>query len=55
MAKEPTYPHVEAALQYARDVVAGRILACQWVILACKRQLDDLGRWDGVDGAPVFL
>ena len=43
MAKEPTYPHVEAALRYARDVVAGRILACQWVILACKRQLDDLG------------
>ena len=55
MAKEPTYPHVEAALQYARDVVAGRILACQWVILACKRQLDDLGRWDGVDGAPYFF
>ena len=55
MAKEPTYPHVEAALRYARDVVAGRILACQWVILACKRQLDDLGRWDGVDGAPYFF
>ena len=55
MAKEPTYPHVEAALRYARDVVAGRILACQWVILACKRQLDDLERWDGVDGAPYFF
>jgi phage terminase large subunit-like protein len=55
MAKEPTYPHVEAALRYARDVVAGRILACQWVILACKRQLADLGRWDGVDGAPYFF
>ncbi|MFR7889451.1 MAG: terminase large subunit domain-containing protein, partial [Bilophila wadsworthia] len=55
MAKEPTYPHVEAALRYARDVVAGRILACKWVILACKRQLDDLERWDGVDGAPYFF
>ena len=55
MAKEPTYPHVEAALRYARDVVAGRILACQWVILVCKRQLDDLERWDGVDGAPYFF
>ena len=30
-------------------------MACQWVILACKRQLDDLGRWDGVDGAPYFF
>lgn len=30
------------AEQYARDVVAGRILACRYVQLACQRHLDDL-------------
>ena len=35
----------EVAEQYARDVLAGRILACQWVRLACARQLADLKRW----------
>ena len=30
------------ATKYAREVVAGRILACKWVRLACKRHLDDL-------------
>jgi phage terminase large subunit-like protein len=34
--------HVEKANQYARDVVSGKILACKWVKLACKRHLDDL-------------
>lgn len=29
---------------YARDVVAGNIVACKWVKLACKRHLDDLER-----------
>lgn len=37
-----SHPHVEAANRYARDVVAGRILACKWVRLACQRHLDDL-------------
>src|SRR5690606_732436 len=32
------------AHKYARDVVAGRIVACKWVKLACKRHLDDLKR-----------
>ena len=32
------------ALQYARDVVAGTILACKWTVAACLRQLDDLAR-----------
>lgn len=27
--------------QYANDVVSGRILACKWVKLACKRYIDD--------------
>lgn len=38
---------------YARDVVAGKVPACKWVRLACKRHLDDLAnapalglRWD---------
>ena len=29
-------------IQYAEDVVSGRVLACQWVKLACQRFLDDL-------------
>jgi len=35
-------PHVTVANRYARDVVSGRIVACKWVKLACKRHLDDL-------------
>ena len=38
------YPHVEAGHQYAEDVVAGRVLACRYVQLACQRYLDDLKR-----------
>jgi phage terminase large subunit-like protein len=39
--------HARAATKYARDVVAGRILACKWVRLACERHLTDLERdWD---------
>lgn len=30
--------------RYARDVVAGNIVACKWVKRACKRHLDDLER-----------
>lgn len=33
---------VEAAMQYALDVVAGRTIACKWVRLACERHLRDL-------------
>ena len=29
-------------IQYAKDVVSGKILACQWVKLACNRFLDDI-------------
>lgn len=32
------------ATQYARDVAEGRILACKWVRLACRRHLADLER-----------
>lgn len=33
-------------VKYAEDVVAGRIVACQWVRLACKRFLDDINSQD---------
>ena len=36
------YPHVNAANKYARDIVSGRIPACEWVKLACQRHLDDV-------------
>ena len=39
-----THPHVEAANNYARAVVAGLIPNCQWARLACQRHLDDLKR-----------
>lgn len=32
------------AQQYAEGVVGGSILACEWVRLACQRQLNDLAR-----------
>lgn len=37
-------PHVDAAVGYARDVVAGDIAACAQVRQACQRHLDDLQR-----------
>lgn len=39
-----SYLNVNAANQYARDVVRGKIDVCQYVIDACQRHLDDLGR-----------
>jgi phage terminase large subunit-like protein len=36
--------YTEAALAYARAVVAGDEPACKWTVLACQRQLDDLER-----------
>lgn len=32
--------------KWARDVVSGKVVACRWVKLACKRHLDDLARAD---------
>ena len=32
------------ATQYAEDVVAGKIIACRKVILACERHLRDIER-----------
>lgn len=36
--------YIQLAHQYAKDVVEGRIPACQWTILACQRQINDLAR-----------
>lgn len=41
-----TRDYAAIARQYAEDVVAGRVLACRHVQLACKRHLDDLARAD---------
>jgi phage terminase large subunit-like protein len=35
-------PHVDAAIAYAKAVVAKKIPACKWIRLACKRHLTDL-------------
>ena len=39
------------AKRYAEQVVAGEVLACRWVQLACQRQLNDLSRFKG-KGSP---
>ena len=35
------YPNVAKAEKYARDVVAGKIVANKWIKLACQRHIDD--------------
>ena len=37
-----SYPNVNAANQYARNVVRGKIPACQFVIQACQRHIEDM-------------
>lgn len=39
-----SYPNVNAANKYARDVVAGKIAACKYVRRACQLHLDDLAK-----------
>jgi phage terminase large subunit-like protein len=43
VAMSPTH-FADVATEYARDVVAGKILSCKWHRLACQRHLDDLSR-----------
>lgn len=38
------HPHVVAGERYARQVAAGKISACKWVVAACRRHLDDRKR-----------
>lgn len=42
------FPHVQKGMQYAYDVLDGKIPACKWVKLTCQRQLDDFQRTDGL-------
>ncbi|VWD22922.1 terminase large subunit [Burkholderia contaminans] len=42
---------VDTANQYIDDVLAGRIVACKWVKLACERQRRDLARAEMCDPA----
>lgn len=46
--------YVERARNYAEDVLSGRILACKYVKLACKRHLNDLKRAEEAD-FPFFF
>lgn len=41
--------YVRIARKYAKDVSSGKITACKWVKLACKRQIDDLERQKSQD------
>lgn len=61
-----SYPNVNGANKYARDVVAGKVPACKWVRAACQRHLDDLAaskkrafRWtfdrDAAEGVCDFI
>jgi phage terminase large subunit-like protein len=46
--------HVALGREYAEDVVAGRVVACKWVVAACRRHLDDLKR-QGDTGFPYLF
>ena len=37
----------EISNEYARSVVDGETLACEWVVKACQRHLDDLEKAEG--------
>jgi phage terminase large subunit-like protein len=36
------YPLCKKADKYARDVVAGKVVACKWIIASCQKHLDGL-------------
>lgn len=42
MASKTKYPLMKLAEDYARAVVAGKIVACRWIVLLCQKHLDDL-------------
>lgn len=49
-----TYPYLQQAQQYMRDVLDGKVAACKWVKLAVQRQADDLARGVSDDWPWVF-
>jgi phage terminase large subunit-like protein len=42
MTAKPSYPLTDKAEAYARQVIAGKIVACKWIKLACKRHISEL-------------
>lgn len=40
--KHDQFPHVSAAESYVSGVISGKIPACKWVVLACKRHVRDM-------------
>jgi phage terminase large subunit-like protein len=52
--RPPARDYAGIATKYARDVVAGSIVACKWVKLACERHLRDLDRAATRDFPYVF-
>ena len=48
------FPNTAEALQYTRDVLSGKQLACEWVRLACERHERDLGRMGDEDFPYIF-
>jgi phage terminase large subunit-like protein len=46
--------YVAIANQYIADVLSGAVPACEWIRLACQRQVDDLARWNVAVKNPPF-
>jgi phage terminase large subunit-like protein len=49
------HPNVAKANQYARDVVAGKIVACKWIVLACEQHLNNLRESKENDDYPYYF
>ena len=49
-----TKRYASLAKDYAKDVVAGKVLTCKWVRRACERQLQDLIRFKGKESLYRF-
>lgn len=50
----PSRDYARVASEYVADVVAGRILACKWLRLACERAANDAAR-EGTDAFPYVM
>ena len=46
--------YTAVARKYQRDVVSGKVPACEFVRLACQRQADDVARWGSKSGDYYF-
>ena len=50
-----TKRYASLAKDYAKDVVAGKVLTSKWVRLACQRQIKDLIRLKGKESTPTAI